>query len=312
MPENTLTEWIETSPDTVAAFRILLGERGDTSTVGIVALDESMDRRFPRYACQLADDYIQAAELVASLAEAAGWQTEHPTLRVIAVDDQAKPVTSWQRTHALRFDEEQGIDPVTAMAGEVIRGAAETRRVVSVLCQTLENMEERHGMAIESMIHSRMEQAETEAELELVTTLAEMDEDDEGDPLEVATAHMLEQVAGAMMGKRTTLTPAEAKRLLTESPGLLRELAADQEVVGLFLGALQTPPAPVAAADFPPDLPPDLSPEDQAARDAFGAGACQREDDQAAAAAEDLAEDLAAVQRPPTLPEDGEAPPVKS
>ena len=268
MPEHTLTEWIETSPDTVTAFRILLGERGDTSTVGIVALDESMDRRFPRNSCQLADDYIQSAELVVAMADAAGWKTEHPTLRVIAVDDQAKPVTSWQRTHALRFDEEQGIDPVAAMAGEVIRGAAETRRVVDVLCRTLADMEERHGMAIESMIHSRMEQAETEAELELVTTLAEMDEGDEGDPLEVATAAMLEQVAGAMIGKRSTLTPADAKRLLTESPGLLHQLAADQEVVGLFLGALQAPPP------GPDGLADDL-------------------------AAEGLADDLAASEPPP-------------
>ena len=122
-------------------------------------------------------------------------------------------------------------------------------------------------MAIESMIHSRMSQAETEAELELVTTLAEMDEGDEGDPLEVATAAMLEQVAGAMM-KRSTLTPADAKRLLTESPGLLHQLAADQEVVGLFLGALQAPPpAPDGLAD---DL-----------------------------AAEGLADDLAASEPPP-------------
>jgi hypothetical protein len=98
-------------------------------------------------------------------------------------------------------------------------------------------MQERHDDSLERMMETREDLAETAAELELVSTIAELEEEPVADPLELATANMLEQVAGAMLGART-LSPAQAKKLLTESPELLAQLVADPEVVGLFVGAL--------------------------------------------------------------------------
>jgi len=65
-----------------------------------------------------------------------------------------------------------------------------------------------------------------------------MEEEGGSDPLEVATANMLDHVVGAMANGRPTLTAHQAKRLLAESPELLRKLAEDPEVVGMFVGAL--------------------------------------------------------------------------
>lgn len=255
MPLNTLSEWVETSPETVFGFRLLLGERGETHTIGIVLVDESVESRFPRYSCVLADNLMHAAELVESMADAAGWKSEHPTLRVIAVDGSAKPITSWQRTSALHMEEGQGPDPVAAMADALIRGFAEVRRSLKVVVDGSVEMQERHDAALSSFLDSREELADTRAELDLVTAVAEMEEEGGSDPLEVATANMLDHVVGAMANGRATLTPRQAKRLLAESPDLLRTLAEDPEVVGMFVGAL----------GGAPEEPPTDAPEEPAA-----------------------------------------------
>jgi len=251
MPLNTLSEWIETSPETVFGFRLLLGERGETHTIGIVLLDESVESRFPRYSCLLADNLMHAAELVESMADSAGWKSEHPTLRVIAVDGSAKPITSWQRTSALHVEDGQGPDPVSAMADALIRGFAEVRRSLKVVVDGSVEMQERHDAALASFLESREELADTRAELDLVTAVAEMEEEGGSDPLEVATANMLDHVVGAMANGRPTLTARQAKQLLAESPDLLRKLAEDPEVVGMFVGALG------GAAEEPPTDGPD-------------------------------------------------------
>ena len=237
MGQGTLTEWVESSPEQVVAFRIYLGERGETSTVGVVLLDDTLEARFPRYSCTLCETLIEAAELVESIADAAGWRTEYPLLRVVALDSSAKHASSWQRSTILRVDEEVREEPVSAMAGELIRMCAEVRRSLQVVTDGSVAMQERHDASLERMMETREDLAETAAELELVSTIAELEEQPEADPLEQATANMLEQVAGAMLGART-LSPAQAKQLLSESPELLLDLVSDPEVVGLFVGAL--------------------------------------------------------------------------
>jgi len=237
MGQGTLAEWVESSPEQVVAFRIYLGERGETSTVGVVLLDDTLESRFPRYSCTLCDTLIEAAELVEGIAESAGWRTEYPLLRVVALDSAAKHASSWQRSSIVRIEEEERGDPIMALAGELIRMAAETRRCLKVVTDGSVAMQERHDESIERMMETREDLAETAAELELVSTIAELEEEPGSDPLELATANMLEQVSSAMLGART-LSPAQAKRLLSESPDLLAHLVADPEVVGLFVGAL--------------------------------------------------------------------------
>jgi hypothetical protein len=232
-----LAEWVESSPEQVVAFRVYLGERGETSTVGVVLLDDTLEARFPRYSCTLCETLIEAAELVEGIAESAGWRTEYPLLRVVALDSSAKHASSWQRSSIVRIEEDEREEPVSAMAGELIRMCAEVRRSLQVVTDGAVAMQERHDESLERMMETREDLAETAAELELVSTIAELEEEPVADPLELATANMLEQVAASMLGART-LSPAQAKRLLSESPELLAHLVADPEVVGLFVGAL--------------------------------------------------------------------------
>ena len=244
MSEHSLSEWVETSPEQVCAFRLLLGERGEMNTLGIGALIEGMDRKFPRYSVTVSPDLVEAAEEISAMADAGGYGTEHATLGVIAVGEDGRQVTSWQRTIPLSYEGEETHDPTAAMAEALIRAMGEVRRCLRVVTDGHVEAQERHDDAIARMIEAQTEHADTAAELELVTTLSEIpDAQNPGDPMEEAAAAVMEQVAASLVGRpQQTLSPAEAKHLLMTQPGMLQALVADPEIVGVVMNAMKPEP----------------------------------------------------------------------
>ena len=241
---QTARQFLESLPEAAAAVRVRVGSGRSPSTVAVVASDTLSEKARGNLG-QTAVTECDADELVSQVLtelDANGWPDEHPTARLHVIDVEGKQLKSWQQTATAPTGEDGGAfaSVVRRLTDGLMESNAEIRRCLDVVTDSLAHRESVLAHALEATIEAKQAQVDAEgaalaARLEALAGEAE-------DPLRAAAAESLQAVAGVLMGgaQGGELTAENVVALLEARPELARELARDERVAGLVLGAIAT------------------------------------------------------------------------
>lgn len=237
--QNTLTQWVDTLPSTVALLRVRVGEATKLHTVGTVAIETrgytgDDSEHEPQWV-----DITGAADAVADILEENGFGDDHRKARIHAHTKTGKQckTKSLTATTGRAVTASSSDRALEKMTEGILQMAGEMRRSLAVLSDTLTHREGLLKEAIDSSLTARVDALDADAHSKMMEWMMESTDDEQGDELKSQASTVLQSVVGMLTGKMGPMTPtADQVRQWVHTPGF-REMVKDPDLQAEFIQA---------------------------------------------------------------------------
>lgn len=238
---STITQiqsFIDSLPSSVASLRIRIGD-SSLQTVGIISIigrnyKETANSEFS--AIEIEEDEI--LDTVVDVLDNNGYASEFRKARIHACTSSGKSLKSKAITASHgRVAGLSGADrAIERLTDGLLSMAAEMRRTVATLSESLAWSEEQKREAEEAAIEARVSAIDHEGYARLLETLQAED----SDPMREQAATILGNVVNMFGGRPTTPTKDDVKSWVS-NPDFVREMMADPEIALGFMSAFEGP-----------------------------------------------------------------------
>lgn len=266
--KRTLADYVSTCTETgvVAAYRLKLGDGSkDLETVALLTVGKVFKADKDTRPVAIDPQEEDVAEAIEAAASDAGWGSESRTLRVDALDEAGRPVTSWSQSIDIEEDEPNGRKAAKASGSDrwdygqkavassndaLIRMLDAGTRHVQAQSTVIEKMSAQFGEAIErvlSAVDTVSDTREAAFSSMVENTLSQMQAEvaESDDPMLAQAWEMFSGFFRKLFPEGMKLdgipsTPADWAKWARKNPDIVKSVLSDPAVVEAVTGAAKS------------------------------------------------------------------------